>query len=86
MVKRRFRLGTAISLGGIVAAAPLVAACGTGPSYDEWAATDGAAGIINLDDVQAAFKSSKSATEFEQRVNEIYEGDGLILIRSKQDG
>ena len=86
MAKRRFRLGTAISLGGIVAAAPLVAACGGGPSYDDWAATDGAAGIINLDDVQAAFKSSKSATEFEQRVNEIYEGDGLILIRSKQDG
>ena len=86
MAKRRFGLGTAISLGGIVAAAPLIAACGSGPSYAEWAATDGAAGSINLDDVQAAFKDSKSATDFERRVNEIYEGDGLILIRASQDG
>ena len=86
MVYRKFRLGTAVSLGGMVVAAPLVAACGGGPSYDDWAATDGAAGRINLDDVQEAFKKSKSATEFEDRVNEIYEGDGLVLIRAKQDG
>ena len=85
MVRRRLKLGTALSLGGIVAAAPLIAACG-GPSYEDWAATDGAAGRINLDDVQEAFKDSDSATEFEKRVNEIYEGDGLILIRAKQDG
>ncbi len=87
MKRRRlqFRLGTALSLGGIVAAAPLIAACG-GPSYDDWAATDGAAGRINLDDVQEAFKDSDSVTEFERRVNEIYEGDGLILIRARQDG
>ena len=85
MAWRKFKLGTALSLGGIVAAGPLLAACG-GPSYDAWAATDGAAGRINLDDVQEAFKNSKSATEFEERVNEIYEGDGLILIRAKQDG
>ena len=82
---RKFRLGTAISLGGVVAAAPLIAACG-GPSYDDWAATDGAAGRINLDDVQQAFKDSKSATDFEERVNQIYEGDGLVLVRAKQDG
>ncbi len=85
MARRHFKLGTALSLGGIVAAAPLIAACG-GPSYDDWAATDGAAGRINLDDVQEAFKDSDSATEFERRVNEIYEGDGLILIRARQDG
>ena len=86
MAKRRFGLGTAISLGGIVAAAPLLAACSSGPSYDEWAATDGAAGSINLDDVQAAVKDSKSATDFERRVNEIYEGDGVIIVRALQDG
>jgi hypothetical protein len=86
MAKRRFRLGTAISLGGLVAAAPLIAACTSGPSYEDWAATDGAAGLINLDDVQEAFKKSESATEFERKVNEIYEGDGLVLIRSRQDG
>ena len=82
---RRFKLGTAISLGGVVAAAPLIAACGA-PSYEDWAATDGAAGRINLDDVQQAFKDSKSATDFEDRVNQIYEGDGLVLVRASQDG
>ena len=86
MAWRKFRLGTALSLGGVVAAAPLIAACGGGPSYEDWAATDGAAGRINLDDVQEAFRNSESATEFERRVNEIYEGDGLVLIRAKQDG
>ena len=86
MAWRKFKLGTALSLGGIVAAAPLIAACGGEPSYADWAATDGAAGRINLDDVQEAFKNSESATDFEQRVNEIYEGDGLVLIRAKQDG
>ena len=85
MAWRKMRLGTALSLGGIVAISPLMAACGE-PSYEDWAATDGAAGRINLDDVQDAFKDSDSATDFERRVNEIYEGDGLILIRASQDG
>ena len=85
MAWRKMRLGTALSLGGIVAVAPLMAACGE-PSYEDWAATDGAAGRINLDDVQEAFKDSESATDFERRVNEIYEGDGLVLIRASQDG
>ena len=80
------KLSMAIFAGGMVAGSPLIAACSSGPTYDDWAATDGAAGRINLDDVQAAFKSSKSPTEFEQRVNEIYEGDGIILIRALQDG
>jgi hypothetical protein len=86
MAKRRFGLGTVVTLGGLAAAAPLIAACTSGPAYEDWAATDGAAGLINLDDVQEAFKKSESATEFERKVNEIYEGDGLVLIRSSQDG
>ncbi len=86
MAWRKLRIGAAASLGGIVATAPLIAACGGEPTYEDWAATDGAAGRINLDDVQEAFKNSESATEFERRVNEIYEGDGLVLIRAKQDG
>ena len=86
MPRRRPRLGAALFSGGIIAAAPLMAACATGPTYDEWAATDGAAGRINLDDVQEAFKRSESATEFETLVNQIYEGDGIIFIRARQDG
>ncbi len=86
MPRRRPRLGAALFSGGIIAAAPLMAACAVEPTYDEWAATDGAAGRINLDDVQEAFKRSESATEFETLVNQIYEGDGIIFIRARQDG
>ena len=89
MSTRISRMALAVSAGSLLAGAPLLAACGSsssGPSYSQWAATDGAAGRINLDDVQVAFQESSSATEFESRVNEIYEGDGIILIRARQDG
>ena len=87
MARRLPKLGPAVFGGGIIVTAPLLAACGGGgPSFDEWAATDGAAGRINLDEVQDAFKRADSATEFERRVNEIYEGDSIIFIRAKQDG
>ncbi len=89
MAPRISRIVLSVSAGSLLAGAPVLAACGpssTGPSYSQWAATDGAAGRINLDDVQQAFIESSSATEFEDRVNEIYEGDGLILIRARQDG
>ena len=86
MAIRMKRTSAALFAGAMVAGSPLISACSTGPTYDTWAATDGAAGRINLDDVQEAFKDSKSATEFETRVNEIYEGDGIILIRALQDG
>ena len=72
--------------GGVLVSVPVIAACSSGPTYDQWAATDGAAGRINLDAVQDAYKESKSATEFEKRVNRIYEGDGVVLIRASQDG
>ena len=72
--------------GAALLAAPVAVACDPGPTYEQWAATDGAAGRINLDEVQEAFKSSDSATDFEERVNQIYEGDGIILIRVDQDG
>ena len=61
MAKTLGKLGS-IS-GGIIATGPLLVACGGGISAEEWAATDGAAGRINLDDVQEAFKKSNSATD-----------------------
>ena len=89
MSPRISRMALAMSASSLLAGAPLLVACGdssSGPSYSQWAATDGAAGRINLDDVQEAFQESSSATEFESRVNQIYEGDGIILIRARQDG
>ena len=80
------RVGMRTMAGALAVTVPTVAACSTGPTYDQWASTDGAAGRINLDDVQDAFKQSKSATDFERRVNEIYEGDGLVLILAREEG
>lgn len=77
--------GFAALAGTMLVAGPVAAACSTGPTYDEWAETDGAAGRINLDEVQEAFKDSKDASAFERRVNEIYEGDGIVLVRAKQN-
>ena len=73
------------TFAGALLAGPMIAACSSGPTYDQWAATDGAAGRINLDEVQAGFKKARSTTDFERRVNEIYEGDGMVLIRARQD-
>ena len=86
MAPRLRKMSAAILAGSALVGSPLLAACSSGPTYETWAATDGAAGRINLDDVQEAFKESRSATDFENRVNEIYEGDGIILIRAQQDG
>ena len=84
MTTRWRKLGIRATAGIAVAAAPVAAACSSGPSYEDWAATDGAAGRINLEDVQTAFQESESVTEFEKRVNEIFEGDGLVLIKAEQ--
>ena len=86
MATKMGRVGVRVMAGALVAGGPAAAACNLGPTYDEWAATDGAAGRINLEEVQEAFKGSDSASDFERRVNQIYEGDGLVLIRAKQDG
>ena len=72
--------------GASLLAGPVAVACSQEPTYEEWAATDGAAGRINLDEIQEAFKKSDNPTDFEKRVNEIYEGDGIVLIRVDQDG
>lgn len=86
MVKRK-RMGMSLVLGSaMMVAGPVMAACSTGVSADEWAATEGAIGRINMDAVQEAFEKSQSVEEFEKRLNEIYEGDGIVLIRVKEEG
>lgn len=86
MKNRSVNRGFAAFASSMVIAGPALTACVAEPSYEDWAATDGAAGRINLDDVQDAFKRSESVTDFEDRVNRIYEGDGVVLIRVNQDG
>jgi hypothetical protein len=86
------RLGALLlTAGGAVAVA-----CGGGGGDNAedpgqvWVETDGAAGRINLDDVQQAYRDAYTADgfnvqQFEQRVNEIYEGDNLVLIQAQRD-
>lgn len=77
-----------LGAGGMIAVA-----CG-GKKADagaQWVETDGAAGRINLDDVQQAYRDAYSdkgfeVSQFEQRVNEIYEGDNLVLIKVDRQG
>ena len=86
MVKRK-KMGMSLILGStMMVAGPVLAGCSTGVSADDWAATEGAIGRINMDAVQEAFEKSQSVEEFENRLNEIYEGDGIVLIRAKEEG
>ncbi len=72
-------------------------ACGGGGSdqqgqtASEWVQTDGAAGRINLDDVQKAYREAFTSDgfkieKFTEDVNKIYEGDNLVLVQSERVG
>jgi len=63
----------------------LLAGCASGVTADKWAATEGAIGRINMEEVEEAFKKSQTVEEFEKRLNEIYEGDGIVLVRAKDE-
>ena len=79
-------MGMSLLLGaGMVVAGPVIAGCSSGPSADDWAATEGAIGRINMEEVEEAFKKSKTVEQFEKRLNEIYEGDGIVLVRAKDE-
>ena len=81
-------MGMSLMLGSsMVVAGPVLAGCvpGTGVSGADWAATEGAMGRINMEEVEQAFKKSQTVEEFEKRLNEIYEGDGIVLVRAKDE-
>ena len=81
-------MGMSLLLGaGMVVAGPVIAGCvpGSGVSADKWAATEGAIGRINMEEVEEAFKKSRTVEQFEKRLNEIYEGDGIVLVRAKDE-
>ncbi len=73
--------GVAVTIGGVVG----LTSCRCGQddrfNYDAWAETDGAAGRINMGAVRQAFEEANDPTDFERRVNEIYEGHHPILVR-----
>ena len=92
MFRRKTGLGTAIALAAAVTAAPAYGACdmkqtsaASESGYEQWSNTDAAAGRINMHDVQQAFRDSPDVAAFERRVNEVYEGDWLVLVRTSVD-
>ena len=89
MVKTK-RMGMSLLLGsGVMVAGPVIAGCVPGSTtvtHADWAVTEGAMGRINMDALQDAFEKAKSIEEFEKRLNEIYEGDNLVLVRAKEEG
>ena len=67
-----------------VASASLLAGCGDSREVKQWKAAPGTNGFINLEDVEKAFKQNQQADEFEKRVNEVFEGDSLVVFKSSQ--
>ncbi len=79
-------MGMSLLLGsGMLVAGPVISGCAAGVSGAEWAATEGAMGRINMQEVEEAFKKSQTVEQFEQRLNEIYEGDGIVLVQAKDE-
>ena len=75
---------TAFASVGALVGSGIIGCGGKASGQQDWMATDGATGRINLDAVKDALETSKDLSEFEKRVNEIYEGDNLVLIRVEQ--
>lgn len=69
-----------ITATGIMAGGSALMLGGCSSRNEQWAETSGQAGRINLEAVEEAMQKSKDVTEFEKRVNEIYQGDELVLI------
>jgi len=84
------RKGTIMKYGGIVATGiiaggGLLVMGGCLSKSEQWAETSGQAGRINLEAVEDAMKKSKDVTEFEKKVNEIYQGDEIVLTEVKNE-
>jgi len=77
-MKKKLMTGSYLVAG--VAAASLLGGCGK--SKDKWENSSGAKGRTNLDAVKAAFKKAPKHEDFENRVNEICEGEKIVLFRS----
>ncbi len=78
------KIAAVASIGALVSGGAV--GCSSSAREQDWMSTDGAAGRINMGDVQKALEDSKDPTEFEKRINEIYEGENPILIRIEKSG
>lgn len=74
-----------IAATGIIAGGSMFS-LGACSKREQWAETSGKAGQINLEDVENAMKDSSDVSEFEQKVNEIYTGEEMVLIEVTNQG
>ena len=75
-----------IAASGIIAGGSMISLGACSSRQEQWAETAGKAGQINLEAVEEAMKKSEDVTDFEKRVNEIYQGEEMILIEVKNEG
>ncbi|MCK5802180.1 MAG: hypothetical protein KAI66_05080 [Lentisphaeria bacterium] len=52
----------------------------------QWTNAPGTRGFINLDAVKEAFLNYPVVDDFENRLNEVYEGDNLVLVSAEKRG
>jgi len=75
-----------VAATGIIAGGSIITLGACGGRREQWAETSGQAGQINLEAVEEAMKKSSDVSEFEKRVNEIYQGEEMVLIEVKNEG
>lgn len=79
--------GVAATVGGVVVLGSAGCRCGGDRfEYEAWAETDGAAGRINMQGVQEALEQASDPSDFEDRINQLYEGEHPVLIRVYNSG
>ena len=68
-----------------MASASILTSCGPKepPEVQDWRKAPGTNGFINLKDVVEAFHKLRKVEAFEKRVNEIFEGDNMVIFTSK---
>jgi hypothetical protein len=81
MKKKKKRTNQYIVVAGLTAAS-LVSGCDK--SVKEWPNSPGTNGFVNLDAVKKAFQDNPKVEDFEERVNEVFEGDNLIIFESQE--
>ena len=84
-MKQEVKFNKKVFLAGLVSASILT---GCGDSGKSWENAPGTKGFINLDAVKRAFSANQDIEKFESRVNEIFEGDNLLVfkLQSTQNG
>ena len=79
----RKRPGTSeVLIAGVTSASLLCGGCGG--DAKKWKNAPGTQGFINMNAVKEAFQKNDNLKAFEKRINEVYEGDNLLVVESER--